>query len=327
MALALDDIWYGGNGLGVFLAPLGWLTAAAALGHRWCYQSGILAATRIEVPVIVIGNLTVGGTGKTPLTISIAKRLKQHGFRPGIVCRGYRGHAKSWPQQVRADSDPMMVGDEAVVLAKRTECPVAAAPRRAAAAAALVSHSGCDILLSDDGLQHLALARDLEIVVVDGGRRLGNGRCLPAGPLREPDCRLASVDHVVVNGTARPGEVEMRVQLGDPVCLRRPGLRRPLSAFKGPPVHAVCGIGNPERFFLQLEAAGLELIRHPYPDHHEFTAGQIQFDDALAVFMTEKDAVKCARFALENQWAVPANAVVPESFFEDLLAALAPYKR
>lgn len=323
MSLALNEIWYGENSIGVVAAPLGWLTAAGATLRRCLYNFGIFPSTKIGVPVIVVGNLTVGGTGKTPLTITIAKLLKQHGFNPGIVCRGYKGRAKSWPQQVRADSDPVMVGDEPVLLAKRTGCPVAAGPRRAAAAAALVSHFDCDVVVSDDGLQHLALQRDIEIAVVDGVRRLGNGRCLPAGPLREPASRLSAVDHVVTNGSAEIGEIEMRIELGDPESLIQPGLRRTLSAFKGPPVHVVCGIGNSDRFFEQLEAAGLDVVRHSFADHHEFSAGDLEFDDGHAVLMTEKDAVKCVRFAGERQWYVPADAVLPQNFLDDLLSQLA----
>ncbi|MDX1513740.1 MAG: tetraacyldisaccharide 4'-kinase [Gammaproteobacteria bacterium] len=304
------------------LAPLGWLTALGALVRRRLYLLRVLPSKRLAVPVLVIGNLTVGGTGKTPLTILIANRLKQRGYRPGIVCSGYKGRASAWPQQVRPDSDPIMVGDESVLLARRTGCPVAASPRRAAAADALTSHVDCNVVLSDDGLQHLALARDIEIAVLDGVRRLGNGRCLPAGPLREPRGRLADVDFVVVNGDAGTGEIPMRMELGDPVNIVTPGARRPLSAFKGPPVHAVCGVGHPERFFQQLEKAGLEIIRHPFPDHHEFTAGDIGFDDGQPVLMTEKDAVKCVRFAAEEHWFVPADATVPESFFDDLFALL-----
>jgi tetraacyldisaccharide 4'-kinase len=215
-----------------------------------------------------------------------------------------------------------MVGDEPVLLAQRTDCPVGAGPDRVAAVAALVAHSGCDVVISDDGLQHLALVRDVEIAVLDGERRLGNRRCLPAGPLREPAGRLKSVDFVVTNGRAQNGEVEMRICLGDAASLRDPALRRPLEAFRGRPVHAVCGIGHPTRFFDQLEAAGLEIIRHAFPDHHNFLPNEIVFEDGNAVLMTEKDAVKCARIASEGQWYVPVDAVLPDSFSKALVEML-----
>jgi tetraacyldisaccharide 4'-kinase len=322
MSVSFEALWYGKHPLALCLAPVGWLFAAAALTRELFYRLRIFPSVRATVPVIVIGNITVGGTGKTPLTIWAANELKRHGFRPGIVCRGYKGRANQWPQQVRSDSDPAMVGDEPVLLAQRTGCPVAAGPDRAAAVAALVAHSGCDAVISDDGLQHLGLCRDIEIAVLDGVRRLGNGRCLPAGPLREPAGRLKSVDFVVSNGGAQQGEVEMRTRLADAASLRDPTLTRPLEAFRGRPVHAVCGIGNPARFFDQLEAAGLEIIRHAFPDHHPFLPAEIEFEDGNAVLMTEKDAVKCARIASEGQWFVPVDAVLPDSFSRALVEML-----
>lgn len=322
MSVSFEALWYGKHPLALCLAPVGWLFAAAALTRKLFYRLRIFPSTRATVPVIVVGNITVGGTGKTPLTIWAAKELKRHGYCPGVVCRGYKGRANQWPQQVRSDSDPAMVGDEPVLLAQRTGCPVAAGPDRVAAVAALVAHSGCDVVISDDGLQHLGLCRDIEIAVLDGERRLGNGRCLPAGPLREPAGRLKRVDFVVTNGRAETGEVGMRTCLGDAASLRDPALRRPLQAFRGRPVHAVCGIGNPTRFFNQLEAAGLETIRHAFPDHHHFLRREIEFEDGNAVLMTEKDAVKCARLASEGQWVVPVDAVLPDSFSKALVEKL-----
>ncbi len=212
------------------------------------------------------------------------------------------------------------------MIAKRTGCPVAAAPDRAAAALELVRHSGCDVILSDDGLQHLALERDIEIAVIDAWRRFGNGRCLPAGPLREPASRLKSVDFVVANGEAREGEVPMRLDFGAPINLGDAQQKRTLSAFYGAPSHAVCGIGNPDRFFEQLRSKGLEIIPHAFPDHHTYRPADIDFADDYPVLMTEKDAVKCVRFAAARHWYLPVNAVLPDSFSEALVRLLRLFK-
>ena len=197
--------WYEPHPLGAVLAPLGWLYGLFAVLRRGVYRAGLRRSRRVGCPVVVVGNLCVGGTGKTPLVIAIAKLLARRGLRAGIVCRGYGGRASRWPQYVHSGSDPGLVGDEAVLLARRTGRPVAAGPDRAAAARALYGRAEYDVILSDDGLQHLRLARDVEIAVVDGARRHGNRRCLPAGPLREPPGRLASVDLVAVNGGVPEG--------------------------------------------------------------------------------------------------------------------------
>ena len=302
--------WYAPDPLGALLAPAGWLVALYTVLRRAAYRFGVRHAHRIGCPVIVVGNLAVGGTGKTPLVIAIAKILAARGVRVGVICRGYRGMARRWPRKVRPDSDPDRVGDEAVLLARRTGVPVAAGPNRIAAGRILRRRSKCDVILSDDGLQHLRLARDVEIVVIDGARRHGNGRCLPAGPLREPLGRLASVDLVVANGAAAPGETEMRMEPGDAVSLTDASLTCPLDAFRGTPVHAVCGIGHQERFFRTLEERGLTLVRHPFPDHHPFREEEIRFSDDAPVLMTEKDAVKCERFAGPRHWYVPVDAVL-----------------
>ncbi len=320
----LEAIWYDSHPMALCLAPAGWLFAGVVTVRRALYRARLLPSIRLPVPVIVIGNVTVGGTGKTPLVIWAAELLSARGYRPGVVSRGYRGQATQWPQQVRADSDPAMVGDEPVMIARRTGCPVVAAgSERAAAAAALVKHSGCNVVLSDDGLQHLALARDMEIAVIDAERRFGNGRCLPAGPLREPVARLQSVDFIVVNGESMDAEIKMHLEAGAPTGVSDSGHQLTFSALRETPVHAVCGIGNPQRFFRQLESKGLEVIRHPYPDHHEFVPEELAFDDDYPVLMTEKDAVKCVRFASNRMWYVPVDAVLPSDFASKFLDALA----
>jgi tetraacyldisaccharide 4'-kinase len=322
MSSRTDALWYGKSPLSLLLAPVGWLYCAATMLRRGAYRAGIARAGHVGAPVIVVGNISVGGTGKTPLVIWIAHFLMSRSLRPGIVSRGYRGRAVHWPQQVRADSDPTMVGDEPVLLARATGCPVVADPDRLRAARSLLLHAECDVVISDDGLQHLAMARDVEIAVVDGVRRHGNGRCLPAGPLREPVSRLASMDMVVSNGGGIGGEFPMRVSAGDARRLDDETLSRPLASFRPERVHAVCGIGSPERFFDSLERAGLAPIQHRFPDHHPFRAADIMFDDEIPVLMTEKDAVKCRRFADSRHWCVPVQAELSEAFGARLLSLL-----
>lgn len=305
--------WYEGHPLGWLLAPASWGFRAAVSVRRWAYLSGLASSRRFAAPVIVVGNISVGGTGKTPLVVWLARLLREHGLRPGIACRGYLGTAARWPQQVRSDSDADAVGDEAVVLARRTGCPVAAGPDRIADVAALVRHAACDVVVCDDGLQHYALARDVEIAVVDGVRRHGNGRCLPAGPLREPISRLAGVDLVVVHGAPAPGEHGMRLIAGDPRSVRDDRVTVPLRRLARMRVHAVCGIGHPARFFADLRRLGVEVLPHAFPDHHRFRREDLDFDDDLTVLMTEKDAVKCRRFAGPEHWYLPVEAeVAPE---------------
>ena len=310
----IDDIWYGRHPARLALLPCSWIYRGVMALRRWVYQSRLLGVYRAPVPVIVVGNLTVGGTGKTPLVIWIARRLAEYGYKPGIVARGYRGAARSWPQQVRADSDPVMVGDEALVLARRTGLPVAVGPQRSADIAALLKHAGVNIIVCDDGLQHYALARDIEIAVLDGVRRYGNGACLPAGPLREPAARLASVDLLVTNGLAARGEFAMRYVAER---VRRVGAGAdnvPLAHFAERHVHAVAAIGNPDSFFELLKRNGLRVTQHVFPDHHLFTPADLAFDDERAVLMTEKDAVKCEHFADPRLWYVPLEIDLPEVF-------------
>ncbi len=305
-----ERIWYGKHPLGVVLAPLGWLYAATMWLRRHGYAEGIFHSGGVPVPVIVVGNLSVGGTGKTPFVIWLVDFLQREGYRPGIVSRGYGGHAASYPQQVRPDSAPGTVGDEPVLLARRTRCPIAVGPDRIAAAHALLEHHDCDVIVADDGLQHYALVRDLEIAIVDGVRRYGNGRCLPAGPLRETRRRLEDVDMIVCNGV--PSRGEFRMTLTGHVVRRfgESGEEQPLDAFAGRRVHAVAGIGNPARFFADLRRHGLEVQEHPFPDHHRFVAADLDFDDDRPVLMTEKDAVKCEGFAPAHAWYVPVTAEV-----------------
>nr|VFJ59599.1 MAG: lipid-A-disaccharide kinase [Candidatus Kentron sp. DK] len=331
--------------LGYLLAPLSWLFCAVASLRRLAYRRRFLAARHPGVPVVVVGNITTGGTGKTPLVIRLAGLLREHGFRPGIVTRGYGGKSDHWPRWVEADTDPVLAGDEAVLLARRGRCPVVAGPDRAAAAEELLARTDCNLILSDDGLQHYALERDVEIAVVDGVLGHGNGRCLPAGPLREAVSRLATVDLVVVNhgfgdqdnedpgktGTgaglpgpgpaASPKEYAMALVPGDPLPVVG-GKPRPVAAFRGIRVHAVCGIGHPDRFFATLRGLGLRIEPHAFPDHHAFAPEDVAFGDGLPVLMTEKDAVKCRMFAGSNHWYLPVEAVTEPEFGARLLTLL-----
>jgi tetraacyldisaccharide 4'-kinase len=323
----LDAYWQTRNPVAVLLLPLALAFAVLVTIRRALYRLGLLPVRRFPVPVIVVGNLTVGGTGKTPLVIWLADHLRSLGRRPGIVSRGYGGKAGSWPQPVRPDSDPVMVGDEAVVLASRSGCPVCVGPDRPAAVVALLQHTGCDLVLSDDGLQHYALGRDLEIVVVDGERRFGNGWLLPAGPLREPRRRLRAVDLVVVNGEApRAGEYALRMGRPGVVPLSGTAAAEPVSRFAGQRVHAVAGVGNPERFFDLLARHAIVVVPHAFPDHHRFQAEDLAFGDELPILMTEKDAVKCRRFAAAHHWVVRVDAQPDAGFihrFNELLEGVA----
>jgi tetraacyldisaccharide 4'-kinase len=274
-------------------------------------QQAVAREQRLPVPVVVVGNIAVGGTGKTPFVIWLVERLREWGWRPGVVSRGYGGRAREWPQRVLPGSDPALVGDEPVLVARRAGCPVVVGPDRVAAARALLDGGAVDVVVSDDGLQHYRLWRDLEIAVVDATRGLGNGRLIPAGPLREPPSRLGEVALVVANGpgwTAPAGrQVTMRLAAWQAEALDGSGPRL-LSDFAGQTVHAVAGIGNPARFFAMLSQQGIGLVVHPFPDHHAFARADLEFGDGLPVLMTEKDAVKCRAFGAPNQWVVPVEA-------------------
>ncbi|MEC4750446.1 tetraacyldisaccharide 4'-kinase [Methylomicrobium sp. Wu6] len=315
-------IWYQKTCVGALLWPLSELFEGIVKLRRACYRRGLLKTTTFQVPVIVVGNITVGGSGKTPLIIWLARFLKEQGFYPGIVSRGYGGKPDKWPQWVDAGSDASAVGDEALLIAVKTGCPMTVSPIRVEACQLLLERAHCNVVLSDDGLQHYALGRAIEIAMIDGERRFGNGWCLPAGPLREPVTRLGEVDLVVVNGCeAQPNEFTMRMTGREAVNLVT-GQCKPLAEFKGGACHAVAGIGYPARFFNHLETAGLACIRHDFPDHFAFQRQDVEFSDTLPVLMTDKDAVKCKEFANEKLWAVPVQAEVDPAFAVRLIELL-----
>ncbi|CEP36589.1 MULTISPECIES: tetraacyldisaccharide 4'-kinase [Halomonadaceae] len=308
------------------LRPLGALYQWAMVRREQAYQRGSKAAWEAPVPVIVVGNITLGGTGKSPLVAWLASWLVAQGWSPGIVSRGYGGKALHYPLFVTASSNVAESGDEPLMLAQQTGLPVVADPQRVRGVQALVD-AGCDIILSDDGLQHLALARDIELVVVDGARGLGNGRCLPAGPLRESSSRLQRVDAVIVNGDSPPSLPVASVttmQLA-PLRWRRldDGVHFPLAPLPFTlPVHAVAGIGHPERFFRTLSALGIEGEWHPLADHQHFDADALSFAESRPVIMTAKDAVKCYALAPPNSWVLDVEATLPPEFEHWLAARL-----
>jgi tetraacyldisaccharide 4'-kinase len=324
-------LWYERPGRPSALQPLSWLYGAATAARRTAYERGWLRAHPVGKPVIVIGNLTVGGTGKTPLTIWLATALRQRGIEVGLVSRGY-GRRDGGVRVVASGSQWQEVGDEPLILHRRSGCMTIVAGDRVAGARELVAR-GAQVVLSDDGLQHLRMQRDCEIVVVDGARGLGNGRVLPAGPLRESGSRLRAADALVVNGGAGgepvrgvPRELagaalRMRLAAGEArqVAGSRAAPPQPLEAFRGRPVHAVAAIGHPQRFFADLRARGLEVIEHPFPDHHALSAAELDFGDGLAVLMTEKDAVKCREIAGPRAWYVPVEAAFGEADSRRLL--------
>ncbi|WGI26887.1 tetraacyldisaccharide 4'-kinase [Halomonas alkaliantarctica] len=313
------------------LRPLGALYQWAMARRERGYSSGKKATWKAPVPVIVVGNITLGGTGKSPLVAWLAGWLVAQGWSPGIVSRGYGGKASSYPLPVTADTNVAESGDEPLMLAQQTGLPVVADPNRVRGVQALVE-TGCDIILSDDGLQHLALDRDIEVVVVDGARGLGNGRCLPAGPLRESPSRLQRVDAVVINGDLQSSlsvaptimQSATTMQLA-PLCWRRldDGARFPLEPLPFTlPVHAMAGIGHPERFFRTLSALGVKGEWHPLADHQHFSADALSFTDTRPVIMTAKDAVKCYALAPPNSWVLDVEATLPPEFEHWLAARL-----
>jgi tetraacyldisaccharide 4'-kinase len=314
LADTLEARWYGNRRPLWWSWPLAWLYGALMRLRARLYRMRWLRSERLPVPVVVVGNLTVGGTGKTPLTIALAEALRARGWRPGVVSRGYGGRQQA-PLLLGAHPDPADVGDEPCLI-RASGTPVAVGRDRPAAAALLVA-SGCDLLIADDGLQHYRLQRDVEICVIDGVRRFGNGRLLPAGPLREPLARLDRVDFRVCNGNAPAGEYAMSLR-GDVAVALDTDERKPLRDFGGQTVHAVAAIGHPARFFASLRAQGLTPIEHPFPDHHVFVPAELDFADGRPVLMTDKDAVKCRAFAKAGWWTVPVRAELPHELVDAL---------
>lgn len=316
------------------LLPVSWLFLITIVLRKFLYKKGFLPSVRLDVPVVVVGNINVGGAGKTPLVIWLVEQLKLSGYKPGVISRGY-GSNLVGVAQVFKDSQPSAVGDEPVLIAMRTASPVfVGAVRVAAAQALLIAHPECDIIISDDGLQHYALQRDLELVVFDSVKRFGNGALLPAGPLREPMSRLSEVDILVENGVstdisrrmiqrlAGSSPIEMRLKADTFYNLNDRQLKMEPSAFAGQSITAIAGIGNPERFFDQLSQMGLHFKAKAYNDHYQYSNKDFENIDTDIVLMTEKDAVKCTSFGRPNFWVLPVKADIDQQLLNIILSKL-----
>lgn len=323
------EYWFGDAPVPAHAQVLAAVYARAIALRRRLFAKNVLKSQRVGVPVIVVGNVSVGGTGKTPLTVAVVQRLREAGWNPGVASRGYGRIDEAAPRWVDAKTSPDDGGDEPVLIARRGGVRVRVDRDRVAAARELAA-AGCDVVVCDDGLQHYRLQRDIEIEVIDAARRYGNGRLLPAGPLREPAERGGECDFRVLNlgmdaGEAGFGEWPMRLRVEGAVPMRG-GRVRPLSAFSGQRVHAVAGIGNPQRFFSMLREQGLGVVPHAFDDHHRYARHDLAFGSELPVLMTEKDAVKCAAFATDWDYSVPVTAELPEAFWVALLDRLAAAK-
>ena len=310
--------WYapGLTPLTAALLPLSILVRAVVALRRWAYRQGLLPSVGLPVPVVVVGSILIGGVGKTPLVRALGAALAQQGWRPGIVSRGYGGRNRA-PRAVAPGDNPAVVGDEPLLFAADALPVWIGRDRVAAARALLAAHSDCDVILADDGLQHYALRRDFEIAVVDDARGFGNGQVLPAGPLREPRSRLEEGDALVRLTAGEPpvstggGAGRETAMTYEPLPWRnvtRPDAVADPSAWRGRVVHAVAGIGNPDRFFALLRRLRLDPVCHAYPDHHRYVRAELELPDATAILMTEKDAVKCAAFADGRCWYLPIRA-------------------
>lgn len=305
------------------LLPVSWLFRLVVAARHWMYRCGLLSAYRLEAPVVVVGNLTVGGSGKTPLVLWLVEHLRDLGYRPGVISRGYGG-AETGVRSVKPESDPGDVGDEPALLARRSGVPVFVGRDRVAAGQALLAaYPECNVIVSDDGLQHLRLRRDVEIVVFDG-RGPGNEQLLPAGPLREPLRRLSTVSALVWNSAHldRPAFGQFKQDL--PQFMMRLEAQRFYSLtnrdsfcsaheLRGRRLYALAGIGDPSRFFDQLTALGLVFEAYPFPDHHRYRASDLAFASDGVLLMTEKDAVKCIAVTTCEAWILPVNAHIPDA--------------
>lgn len=320
---SLESAWYRSFSWVLLLLPLSWLFRAVSGSRRFYYQR-INSLCPLPVPVIVVGNISVGGTGKTPLLAALVVIFQAQGYHPGIVSRGYGGSATRYPLLVSETSTPDKVGDEPLLLSSL--CPVVVDPDRYRAARYLLENTDCNLIFSDDGLQHYRLPRNIEIVVIDGERGIGNGHCLPAGPLREPLSRLETVDFVVANETVASLSIPHQGAFKlSPAHFRHLATGESVDVdnwSRERRVHAVAGIGNPARFAHTLTSLGFEPILHPLPDHHRFTGEELCFEDNLPVIITAKDAVKCAADCDDNVWVLDVEALPNPQFIEQLARAI-----
>lgn len=325
----LHRVWYGDAHGGWLLQPLSAVYCLSISCRQLLYNAGVFSTTKTEAPVIVVGNITAGGTGKTPVVIWLVNELTKRGLRPGIVSRGYGGSHSGASMRVDRNSDPATVGDEPVLLASRCKCPVVVDADRVRAVEMLVDDD-VNVIVADDGLQHSRLQRDVEICVIDGSRGLGNRRLLPAGPLRESVQRLESVDQVLSNGAMRRTAVSSNAEQNAIVfnlvateARRLNGsLTRALQHFSGSTVHAVAGIGNPGRFFDTLRSFGIQVIEHALQDHASIIRSDLEFGDNFDVLMTEKDAVKLSENMSDRFWSVAVNLSIDDALASPFLAQI-----
>jgi tetraacyldisaccharide 4'-kinase len=325
----LQKQWYSYTAWHVILVPVSWLFLSLVTFRKFLYRLGWFKSFRLPVPVVVVGNINIGGTGKTPLVIWLVEQLQEAGFKPGVISRGYGGDINT-PTLVKAHSEPLQVGDEPVLIAKRCRCPVYVNANRVKAAQALLNtYPECNIIISDDGLQHYRLQRDVEIVVIDGEKGLGNGALLPAGPLREPATRLKKVDAVVVNGvlnklfiTGNVPNINMQLVADTFYNLQNPDETANSQTFSKQRVLAIAGIGNPARFFQQLTQMGIQFKSQAFPDHYAFKESDFNQHPADAILMTEKDAVKCQAFAKSSFWVLPVKAMIKNDLMTIILNKL-----
>jgi tetraacyldisaccharide 4'-kinase len=329
MSRFIESLWYRISPWHILLWPLSLVYGAVIVLRRALYRAGLFKTQIVPVPVIVVGNITAGGSGKTPLVIWLAEFLRNHGYVPGVISRGY-GREDDEVREVSARSTATEVGDEPLLISRRATCLVVVGHSRVQAAQTLLQkYPQVNIIISDDGLQHYQLARDMEICVVDGMRGFGNGLLIPAGPLRETTARLQQVDAIIINGDdinnlikSNTYKVTMKLVGAQFLHLKNRLPSTSAENFKGKNIHAIAGIGNPARFFAHLQSLGLQFAEHAFPDHHVFRAADIAFENAEVILMTEKDAVKCAAFATEQCWSLAVSAELDTSFGELVLAKL-----
>ncbi|MDO6562483.1 tetraacyldisaccharide 4'-kinase [Amphritea sp. 1_MG-2023] len=331
--MGLEQAWYKGDRWLKLLRPLSWLFCYLAARRRQQYRDGSKPSWTASVPIIVVGNISVGGTGKSPLVIWLVDHLRRQGYTPGVISRGYRASPPSIPYLVTAEASAAEAGDEPLMIVRRTGVPLVISADRVAAAKFLLAQTSCDLIISDDGLQHYALNRTIEIAVIDGARGFGNRRCLPEGPLREPVSRLNEVDLIVVNG-ASPKRVlsashakkafQMNLQPNRLVALKSHVHVNPEDWCDSSQINAVAAIGNPARFARTLENLGFEPRLRSFADHHHYSANDFAFAQQLPLIMTEKDAVKCDHIALDNAWYLQVNAKMDEGFSASLETMLRP---
>lgn len=335
---AIVNAWYQSAWWLWLLLPFSWLFRLIASVRRWLYQAGILSSYHVTVPVIVVGNISVGGTGKTPLVVALITRLQKAGFKPGVVSRGYGSQASQYPHTVNTLDTAELAGDEPLLIVRRTGVPVVIGANRGQAVNQLLMSFDCDVVVTDDGLQHYALQRDIECVVVDSQRGFGNKQCLPVGPLREPLSRLKTVNFIIANGGVNHSMPALaptfgmelqastltRLTTGEQVSIQewlaQFSSEQKHSGIKQ--VHALAGIGNPNRFFTTLRGFGFEVIEHVFADHYAYQAKDINFGDKLPIIMTEKDAVKIQPFADERCWYLAVDAAIDEQFYTSIIEQL-----